>query len=45
MVIYGFANIIYFRKPRSAILLDLFVDGQWMIMVLPLLLLKGLGIA
>jgi 4-hydroxybenzoate polyprenyltransferase len=45
MVIHGFAYIIYFRKPRSAIALDLFVDGQWMIVVLIFLLLKGLGIA
>ncbi len=45
MVLYEFIYIIYFRKPRSAIALDFFVDGQWMIATSIFLLLKGLGMA
>jgi 4-hydroxybenzoate polyprenyltransferase len=31
MVLYGFLYIIYFGETRSALSLDLLVDGQWMI--------------
>lgn len=42
MVLYGYAYIIYFAKPRSPISLDLLVDGQWIIAAI-FLILSGLG--
>ncbi|VVB69538.1 1,4-dihydroxy-2-naphthoate octaprenyltransferase [uncultured archaeon] len=30
MVFYGFAYIFYFRKRRNPLVLDFFVDGEWM---------------
>lgn len=31
MILYGYLCIIYFRKRRSPMILDLFADGEWMI--------------
>jgi 4-hydroxybenzoate polyprenyltransferase len=30
MVLYGYAYILYFRERRNPLVLDLFVDGEWM---------------
>lgn len=31
MILYGYLCIIYFKKRRNPLVLDLFVDGEWMI--------------
>jgi 4-hydroxybenzoate polyprenyltransferase len=31
MILYGYAYILYFRQRRNPILLDLFVDGEWIL--------------
>ncbi len=38
MIIYGFAYIIYFKERRNPFALDFFVDGQWMLASLPILI-------
>lgn len=41
MVAYGYAIILYFRKRRNPLALDLFVDGEWMIACIAFLLLRA----
>jgi 4-hydroxybenzoate polyprenyltransferase len=44
MVLYGYFYILYFRKRRNSLVLDFFVDGEWILAGILLLALKGLGI-
>lgn len=44
MILYGFLYIIYFRTRRDPLVLDFFVDGEWMHAGMLFLALKGLGI-
>ncbi len=44
MVFYGFAYIFYFRKRRNPLVLDFFVDGEWMHACLLYIALSGLGL-
>ncbi len=43
MVLYGYIFILYFRKRRNPLALDLFVDGEWMIACLLFLIIQRLG--
>jgi hypothetical protein len=43
LILYGYAYIIYFSVLRSPQLLDFFVDGEWMLVSIVLLMLKGVG--
>ncbi|MCX6674620.1 MAG: UbiA family prenyltransferase [Methanothrix sp.] len=45
MILYGYAYIIYFAKRRRPIVLDFFVDGQWMIAAILFPILRGLGLS
>ncbi len=40
MIIYGYIYIIYFSKMQSPLLLDLFVDGEWMLACISLILMR-----
>lgn len=44
MVLYGYLYILYFRKKRNSLVLDFFVDGEWILAGILLLALKGLGL-
>jgi 4-hydroxybenzoate polyprenyltransferase len=44
MVPYGYAYILYFRERRNPLVLDLFVDGEWMYACALFMTLKGCGI-
>jgi 4-hydroxybenzoate polyprenyltransferase len=44
LILYGYVYIIYFRKRRNFIVMDFFVDGEWIIAGILLLALKGLGL-
>jgi len=44
MVFYGFAYIFYFRKRRNPLVLDFFVDGEWMHATSLYIVLNGLGL-
>jgi 4-hydroxybenzoate polyprenyltransferase len=44
MVLYGYAYILYFRKRRNPLALEFFVDGEWMLALVLLSALKGLGL-
>lgn len=44
MIIYGYAYIIYFRKRRDPLILDFFVDGEWMHACALFLALNGWGL-
>jgi 4-hydroxybenzoate polyprenyltransferase len=44
MVFYGFAYIFYFRKRRNPLVLDFFVDGEWMHACSLYIALNGLGL-
>lgn len=43
LILYGYLYIIYFRKRRNFMVMDLFVDGEWILAGILLLALKGLG--
>ncbi len=45
LVIFGYIYIIYFSNVRNLLAMDLFVDGEWMLMSIGLLLLKEFGLA
>lgn len=44
MVFYGYLYILYFRKRRNSLVLDFFVDGEWILAGILLMALKGLGL-
>jgi 4-hydroxybenzoate polyprenyltransferase len=44
MILYGYMYIIYFRKRQNFLIMDFFVDGEWIIAGILLLSLKGLGL-
>jgi 4-hydroxybenzoate polyprenyltransferase len=43
MIFYGFMYIMYFRMRRAPLVLDFFVDGEWMHFCLLFLALRGFG--
>ncbi len=43
MVLYGYIFILYFRKRRNPLALDLFVDGEWMIACLLFFIIQRCG--
>ena len=43
MVAYGYIYILYFSKKKNPILLDLFVDGEWMLACISIILLSRVG--
>lgn len=43
MIFYGFMYIMYFRTRRDPLVLDFFVDGEWMHFCILFLALRGLG--
>lgn len=44
MILYGYLYIMYFRKRRNPLILDFFVDGEWIIAGILLLALRGFGL-
>lgn len=40
MIVYGYAFILYFRKRRNSLAMELFVDGEWLIACLLFLAIK-----
>jgi len=44
MTLYGYVYILYFRKRRSPIALDFFVDGQWMLASIVFIVLKNANV-
>jgi 4-hydroxybenzoate polyprenyltransferase len=44
LTIYGYAYIIYFSKKRNPLALDFFVEGEWMLITMGMLALRGLGV-
>ena len=45
LIFYGYIYIIYFRDHMSSVILDILVDGEWIIAFVLLLALKDLGLA
>lgn len=44
MVAYGYIYIFYFSKKKNPILLDLFVDGEWMLACISIILMGRIGL-
>jgi len=44
LIVYGYAYILCFSELRSPQLLDFFVDGEWMLASVVLLVIKGFGL-
>lgn len=44
MILYGYAYILYFRERRDPLVLDFFVDGEWMHACILFLALRGCGL-
>jgi 4-hydroxybenzoate polyprenyltransferase len=43
LILYGYAYTLYFSVLRSPQLLDFFVDGEWMLVSMVLLMLRGIS--
>ena len=43
MIVYGYVYILHFSKKQSPLSLDLFVDGEWMLACILIMLLSRMG--
>jgi 4-hydroxybenzoate polyprenyltransferase len=44
MIVYGYVYILYFSKRKDPISLDIFVDGEWMLACISIMLLGRIGL-
>jgi 4-hydroxybenzoate polyprenyltransferase len=45
MIIYGYIYILYFSKKKNPFSLDLFVDGEWMLACISIMMISRMGLS
>jgi 4-hydroxybenzoate polyprenyltransferase len=44
LILYGYACILYFKERRNPLILDFFVEGEWILASIVLLAFRGFGV-
>jgi hypothetical protein len=44
MIAYGYVYILYFSKKKNSFSLDLFVDGEWMLACISIIMISRIGL-